>query len=290
MPTAGTAVVQAGCDSIQLAVMQHDGAPTELFMTGRVFGESAVMPKCASIDGVDILSGAAGSPVVQHLPGGLVVPTDGTERLLAKGGPPVADISNRCASDDQTQRFDVYGVVITGHIDGGTFTAKCALADFGTSWPPALRVTCHKNVDEPSTYSDASVMNQTFMGMVLTQTTLYASENHDAGGALQSLDPTLNIIARREPFDPKPPIPPMTVSGWMTGVSENAPPNPPMSQLEFFAASNLLGSDLCPPAPVGPPMPGMVSSPAFIARATGNGGHGPFSTEIFVRQCYSEGM
>src|SRR4051812_1882238 len=61
MPTAGTATVTTGCDLFQLAVIDHDGAPSELVLTGRIYGIGGVMGECAVIDGVDIVSSSATS-------------------------------------------------------------------------------------------------------------------------------------------------------------------------------------------------------------------------------------
>jgi hypothetical protein len=217
--------------------------------------------------------------------GGHDVAIDDEEDLLADGAAPVTDISGRCASDDPAQRFNVYGIVVKGRVDGGTFVANCALAEGGSRWPPALRVTCHKNVDLPADDGDVLVMSGSVMGMSFTTTQLSADAPHGAGGALQTLDGTLHVIPLRSFDDPGQPIPSQDVPGWMTAVAETLPPSAPASQMSFFASSNLLGSDLCPPAPSGPPGPNTVSPPVFLARATGNGGHGAFSTEIFVTQC-----
>ncbi len=289
-PAPGSAMVSVGCDLLQMAVMQGPGGGSELVLTGRLFGESASMPSCAAIDGVDILSGAAGSMVVQHLAGGASVTIDAEDQVLGAAAPPAADIVSRCASDDPSQRFDVYGIVVSGRVDGGTFQAQCALAEGGTRWPPALRVTCHKNVDQPGTNANVSVMTQSFMGMSFTTTQLFAEAPHGPGGALQTLDPTLFVIAQREPLDPGPPIPSHATTGWMTDVTETMPPTGPASQLSFAASSDVLGPDLCPAAPSGPPGPGTISPPAFIARATGTGQHGPFSTEVFLTGCLAESI
>ncbi len=287
MPAAGSAVITMDCDSLQLAVLQHTGAASDLRLTGRLFTAGTSSPTCAVIDGVDIVSGPAGSAVVQHLAGGESVPLDDEEELIATGTPPVADIEGRCASDDPAQRFDVYGVVVKGRVDGGTFQANCALAEGGGRWPPALRVTCHKNVDLPPDSGDVSVMTSTFMGMTFTTTQLFANAPHDAGGALQTVGTTLHIIAQRSPFDTAAPIVSHDTTGWMSAVSETLPPSAPASQMEYFASSNLLGTDICAPAPSGPPGPGYVPPPVVLAAATGTGQHGAFSTEIFITQCYA---
>jgi hypothetical protein len=44
-------------------------------------------------------------------------------------------------------------------------------------------------------------------------------------------------------------------------------------------------TQLCPPPMTGLPGPGYVPPPVFLARITGTGGHGTFSTEVFVNMC-----
>jgi hypothetical protein len=274
-----------GCDLLQLAVLAHDGAPSDVRLSGRLGAASTPAPTCAVIDGVDILAGSMGSAVVQHLPGGQSVTLNGEEARIATGTPPVADLVSRCASDDAADRFDVYGIIVNGHIDGGTFQAQCALAELGSRWPPALRVSCHKNVDEPPVYGSANVMTTVFSGMTFMQAQVSGQMPHDEGGAIQTLDPTLHIIARRSFQDSGGPIPSFDTTGWTADVSDESPPTPPASEMSFNASSNLLGTAVCPPGQGGPtPIP----TPAFLARATGTGQHGAFSTEIFVTACIAE--
>lgn len=284
-PTPGTAVTMTGCDLLQLAIIEHDGAPSEVRLTGRIYPIGSTPTGCAVVDGVDILSGGIGSALVQHLPGGETVTLDSSERELARGVP-VADLTDRCASDDQAMRFEVYGIVVRGRVDGGTFEADCARAEGGGRWPPALRVTCHRNIEEPPYGGNASVSLGSFMGTTFASTMLYAAAQHGPTGALTTVDSTIHVIARRESFDPGPPIASHDTTGWMGSASESGS-TPSYSQLQAFAGDAQFGTDLCPPPSTTPPGPGWIAPPVFLARMTGMGGHGAYSTEVFVNGCYT---
>jgi hypothetical protein len=281
--------VQADCDLLQLAVLQHDGAPTELLLTGRVFAAATgSSPTCALIDGVDVVQGQAGSTVIQHLDGGTSFSMDGEEHTIAQAPTAASDLVSKCASDDASDRFNGYGIVVHGRVDGGSFTAACAAASFEGRWPPALRLTCHANVDAPPTGSDATEMTSSFMGMTFTTGTIYADSPHDAGGALTTADDHVFVIPLRDPFDPGMPIASHDTSGWMGTVSEQPYLGGTASQFDMLASSDVLGPDLCPPPQMmNPPMYG---PPVFLARVTGSGQHGMYSTEIFVSGCIDEDL
>ena len=265
--------------------MKHDGAPTDLLLTGRVYVTSATMPKCALIDGVDVLAGPTGSPVVQHLAGGTSFTMDGGEHEIAFGTPAATDIVGKCASDKASDRFNGYGIVVHGRVDGASFTASCAQASFEGHWPPSLRVTCHDNVDGPPTGTDATEQTSTFMGMTFTTGTIYAFMPHGAGGALTSAASDVFVIPLRDPFDPGMPLASQDTTGWMGTVSEQPYLGATATQIEMLSTSDLLGPELCPNPPMGMPMFG---PPVFLARVTGMGGHGAFSTEMFVTGCMNE--
>ncbi len=284
-PTAGTATLDADCDLLQLAIMQHDGAPTDVLLTGRVFVVGASMSACAVIDGVDVVSGQAGSSLVQHLGGGTSFVMDGEEHPIASASPAASDFVSKCASDLPSDRFEGYGIVVHGHADGGTFTAQCARASNEGRWPPALRLTCHKNVDEPVASTDATEQTSSFMGMTFTSSTIYGSSVHQAGGALTSANGDVFVIPLRDPFDPGAPLSSHDTTGWMGSVSEQPYLGGTASQIEMLGTGDLLGTDLCPAPPMGMPTFG---PPVFLARVTGMGGHGAYSTEMFVTGCIDE--
>jgi hypothetical protein len=284
-PTPGSATITTGCDLFQLAVIDHDGAPSELVLTGRIYSTTGGSTQCALIDGVDIVEGSATSPLVQHLDGGASVLLDSAEREIARGVP-VAAIAAACTSDDPAMRFDTYGLVIRGRIDGGTFEADCARAEGGGRWPPALRITCHRNIEQAPNSGNATVSSSSFMGMPFSSTMLYASANHGPTGALTTVDSTIHIIAQRSIFDTGTPIASHDTTGWMGSANESGS-TPSYSQLQAFASTAQFDTDLCPPPMTGPPGPGYVPPPVFLARMTGQGGHGPYSTEVFVNQCFT---
>lgn len=282
-PAAGSATLSTGCDLLQLAVIDHDGAPSELVLTGRVFSTGSTSMPCAVIDGVDIVQSSAASTVVQHLDGGTSVLLDSSERELARGVP-VAAISAACTSDDPGMRFDTYGIVVRGRVDGGSFEAHCARAEGGGRWPPALRLTCHRNVDAAPYAGNAMVRSGSFMGTPYASTTVYAAASHGPSGALTSVDATIHVIAQRSSFDTGAPIASFDSTGWMGSANESGS-TPSYSQLQAFASSAQFDTTLCPPPMTGPPGPGFVPPPVFLARLTGQGGHGAYATEVFVNGC-----
>ncbi len=284
-PTAGTATHEPGCDLFQLAVIEHDGAPSELILTGRIYSVTGASGECAVVDGVDVVQGSATSPLVQHLDGGASILLDSSERELARGVP-VAAISSVCASDEAAMRFDSFGIVVRGRVDGGTFEAHCARAEGGGRWPPALRVTCHRNVDAAPYAGNASVTSSSFMGVPYASTMLYAAAAHGPSGALTSVDGTIHVIAQRSIFDTGTPIASFDSTGWMGSANESGS-TPSYSQLQAFASSAQFDTELCPPPMTGPPGPGYVPPPVFLARMTGDGGRGSYSTEVFVNGCHT---
>lgn len=280
-PTAGSATETMACDLLELAILRRTGLPDELRLSGRLFGTSGGSPTCAAIDGIDILSGTA---VVQHLDGGASIQLDSQEAELGRGVPD-ASIAARCLSDEN--RFGGYGIVVTGRVDGGTFTARCADAEGGGRWPPALRITCHDNVEAPPLETAPSVMLSSFMGMSFSSTTLYTVVPHDAGGAVTAIDATVHIIPQRSIFDPGLPLAPHDTGPWMGSVSESLPPLFAGSSLSLFSDATPFGTDLCPPPEMGIPGPGYIPPPVFLARITGTSGHGTFSTELFANGCHT---
>jgi len=275
----GSLAINLGCDLLHLAVMKRDGAATKVLLSGRL-GPTVSPAPCAVIDGIDILRGTT---VVQHVAGGEPFLVSSGEREIAEIADPVADITDRCASEDPSQRFDAYGIVLTGRLDGGTFTAKCAQAEGGSRWPPALRITCHQNLDAPTEQGNAHVDVYVVGGTSHPSSYLNAFARHRDGGAIKSLDTTLHILAVK-PYLTGMPVAPRDSTGWSAMASES---EAGLSQLNFLAVTDQLGEDLCPLVPDGPPGPNTPVGPAFLARATGTGERGRISTEIFAHSCLS---
>jgi hypothetical protein len=237
---------------------------------------------CAAIDGVDVIAGQPGSTLIQHLDGTSSFKMDGAEHEIARASPAAADFIGKCGSDTPSDRFEGYGIVVHGRVDGGSFTAQCARASNGGHWPPSLRLTCHRNVDAPGTGTDATEQTSSFMGMTFTTAMLYGFSPHGAGGGLTNVNGDVFVIPLRDPFDPGPPLASHDIPGWMGTSSEQPYLGETATQIEMLGTGDLLGSDLCPPPPTGMPMFG---PPVFIARVNGTGGHGAFSTEMLVTGC-----
>lgn len=279
-PTPGTDVLDASCDLVEVAILTYDDAPSEVVISGRVslFGGAS---GCAVLDSVDLLEGNVGSTVVQHLEGGGTLSLEGGVSPLGRGAPTSA-LAEVCATDDPARRFEPFGVVIRGRVDGGTFQATCARADAGSHWPPALRVTCHHGVSAPPSEGYAMVQHNTFMGHEFVASMLASSVTHAPSAALTSIDETIHLIPQRSIFDTALPLAPRDTVGWMGTVTESGE-TPSRSQLQAFVDQDVLGADLCPPPMT--PGPGYVPPPVFLARFTGQGQEGAYVTEVFVGAC-----
>ncbi len=284
-PASGSATLTAGCGSLNLAVLQHSGASTTLVLTGTLGFGGATQPTCAAVDGVDILDGTT---VVQHLSSVTTLATNSILEILATGSDPVSDITSRCSSNDATERLDPYGIVITGRATGGTFTATCGNSTLGTSWPPALVVTCHSNVDEPAVGGSVSVQASTFMGMPLVQTLVNADAPHGAGGSVTAVDSSMFVIPIAAVAFGATVIAPFDTTGWMTSATEATNFTMPTSFLALDMTSNPFPSALCPPASMTAPSPETPPPPVFLGRITGANGHGSFSTEALFNGCQVE--
>jgi hypothetical protein len=281
-PEGGSAMLTGGCTTLNLAVMQHSGGTTGLILTGSLGLDGPSPPACIVVDGVDIVSG---STVIQHLSSVITPATNNIFEVLATGTRPVSDITNRCTSNDPTQRIDPYGIVLTGRATGGTFKASCADSTLGTSWPPALVVTCHSNIDDPPMGGSVSVQSSTFMGMALNQAMVATDAPHGAGGALTSIDNSMFVIPAPAVAFGAMAIPAFNTTGWTTSVSEATNFPTPFSLINLDMASNPFPSTLCPPGTMGAPPPGTPPPPVFLGRITGMGGHGAFSTEAYFNGC-----
>lgn len=281
-PIPGSQMFVAACQSLNLGVMAHTGETTGIILTGVLGFETNPQPACTVVEGVDIMTGTT---VVQHLSSVLTPATNNILEVLATGTSPVADIENRCMSNDGAQRIDPYTVVITGKTDGGTFKATCGAQENGASWPPGIVVTCHQNLDEPTEGGGVSVQDSTFMGMPFNTAMLGADAAHGAGGALSSIDSSVFIIPGPAIAFGASPIAAFNTTGWMGTVTEAEGFSVPTSQISLNLESNPFPSSVCPAATMGIPEAGTIPPPLFIGRITGMGGHGPFSTEAIFSGC-----
>jgi hypothetical protein len=287
-PAPGSATFTGYCGALQLAVLQHTGGATTLMLSGSLEPGVASQSPCTVVDSVEILSGNTDGSPLQHMTG--VTPTSENTQLgiLAVGTSPVADITNRCSSNDPSDRIDTYGITITGHTDGGTFTAACGAIAGEGSWPPPLTVTCHSNIDSPPLGGNISIMSSTSMGITFTQTMIYTSLPNVAGATLSSVDSAMFVIPAMSPFNSGMPIAPFNTTGWMGSVTQQPYGTIPSSQIGLFATDNPFPSGACLPASMGLPEAGAPLPPIIIGRITGTGSAGAFSTEAYLGGCVTE--
>jgi len=271
-PTSGSMTSDAFCDFFELALFTSGGA-TEARLHGRMNG----LPEgaCAVIDEVEVQEGGA---TIGTLAGAGSF-TPGDERALLARGPALAPMTARCSSDEG--RFGGFGLIVRGRVDGGSFEARCADAEGGSRWPPALRVTCHENVDRQAFSAYAEV--RSFPGATLTS--LSASMPHGPGGAITAVDPTARVIGHASSAFGGPMVPaPFDLTGLVTNVSESSGPVlGPYSSLSMSAPDDPFGTILCPT----PTMPGPMSPPppVMLVRLTGTSEHGPFRSEVYIAGC-----
>lgn len=228
------------------------------------------------VDEVEVLEGGAAIGTLAGV-GSFVA---GTENALLARGPALASMVSRCASDEG--RFETYGLLVRGRYDGGSFEARCAAAEGGSRWPPALRVTCHDNVEEPARWASATVMS--FMGFTSTQ--LMLSLPHGPGAAITAVDGTVHVIPHTgTAFGAPPAPPPFDATGFTSSVAESeSPVVGTYSSVSLHSSEDSFGATLCPTAST-MPMPGEPPPPVFLAEITGTGERGAFSSEVYVSYC-----
>lgn len=278
-PMAGTTVGDAYCDLFELALFGA-GASREARLFGRVDPGTT---GCAVIDEVEVLEG---STTVATLPGAGVFASGEPRALLARG-PAVAAMTDRCAMEDR--RFGGFGLIVRGRMDGGSFEARCADAEGGGRWPPALRITCHEGVEDRAltAHADVSIFG------AFTSSTLSVYVPHGPGAALTGVDMRVRVIpSTYSLFGPPPTVTPYDSDGWSGSVSESPPSggNPALSQIYMSQMSAAFGTELCPPPSTGTPGPGDTPPPVFLVRITGSGELGPYSTEAYVDYCNTISM
>jgi hypothetical protein len=197
---------------------------------------------------------------------------------VAAAGPANTALAGLCATD--SGRFDGIGLVVHGHMDGGTFTATCGSNASGATWPPSVVLTCHTGLSKAPIGSDASVMS--VMGLAYDQ--MYGAIPQPP--VVTSIDPTVHIVPGTPPFSPVP-LSPSDTTGWMTSVSTMMQPDgSSVTNLSLVSSMDVLGSQLCPAGCAAPPCPS--TPPAFIVRVTGATDSGAFESELYVPMCPRE--
>ncbi|MFO0713193.1 MAG: hypothetical protein U0353_25280 [Sandaracinus sp.] len=273
-PSGGPASGGGYCDLFELAVMTNGGS-TEARLYGRLEPDGAT--GCVVVDEVEVLEGGTSIGTLAGV-GSFDV---GNPGALVARGPALPSMISRCAGDDE--RFDVYGLLVRGRYDGGTFEARCANAEGGSRWPPALHITCHENVDAPPGAGNGMVMG--FMGTSFTS--LYTTMPHGPGAAITGVDGTVHVIGHSASSFGAPMAPaPFHAMGFMASVGESGTPGGgPYSSITLSSPGDPFGAVLCP-TPVTMPGPGTPPPPVFLLGITGTSERGPFSSEVYVNACY----
>lgn len=276
-PAPGPAMNDAYCDLFELAIFDAGTAGAEARLYGRLSPNGHVDGTCATVDSVEVQEGGAR---IGELPGvgGYTV---GSESAILARGDVLPEMASRCAGDED--RFGGFGFIIRGRVDGGTFEARCADAEGGGRWPPALVVTCHENVDEPSAFGTYAMVETPVPGIVLTSVDV--SMPHGPGGAILDVDDTARVIPHVDPFGGGVAPPPFDVTGWSTSATESTAPAPGVhTQVSFWTMSDVFGPELCPTPPVDPG-PDFDPAPVMLFRFSGTSEHGAFSSETLVDDC-----
>jgi hypothetical protein len=272
VPSAGTMTISTECDLVQLAILRNGGA-AEVRVSGRVGVGNLSMPPCAIADSVDVVSSGMTVATIPGLPGSGAMSADSTP-LAA--GPANAALTKLCASD--SGRFDGVGLVVHGHMDGGTFTAMCGNNTPDMRWPPSVVITCHTGLTRAPLVSDAQVTSAMGIGMAYDE--IFSAIPQPP--VVTSVDPTVHIIPGT--LFAGTPLSPSDTMGWMTSESTMMEPDgSTVTDLSLVNVTDVLGSQLCPPGCTMPPCP--MVPPVFLARVTGATDSGPFESELYVPMC-----
>jgi hypothetical protein len=275
-PSAGSAVADAYCDLFRLALIDDGTGAVEARLRGRLMPNGLADSGCATVDSIEVQEGGV---TVGTLTGIGTYPHSNQNALLARA-PALPEMTARCGGD--TDRFGGFGFIIHGRMDGGTFEARCADAEGGGRWPPALVVSCHENIDEPSFSTYASV--DTF-GPGLVYTTIDATMPHGPGGALTTVDDAVHVIAEAYAFGGGIVPDPFDITGFSGSTSEGSAPGPgPYSSLYLSIDADPFGTELCPVGWTGTG-PEPDPSPVMLLRLTGTGERGAYSTEVYLDMC-----
>ena len=250
-------------------MIERPGEPAKLQLRARVSSGT-----CALVDQV-ILGSESNALQTIDIAGG-VQAVEYHETLFEVDA--AAPLTALCG--DEQKRIEPFGFIAKGRIDGGTFTAKCGPAGFGSGWPPHVVLTCHQGIWEQP-YAGNSMV-QPFGPYVSTD--LYAAFRHPSGSySLVSAAGDVRILPAAAPFSSTPPLSPFDTTGWTAYVSETTVSGTPISQLQLLSDEDELGTDLCPMIDPNEPFP--EPSPVYIAKVSGQTTEGPFTSEIFVDIC-----
>lgn len=288
VPLPGTTHTMLNCAEMELGVFfRTDTSDTFSLVTRLWGGLVASPPTCVLVDSVEFRTDGPDSPLIQEVnylsQGGRAIDfKQGGEIARAA---PAKEIVETCLSDQGADRFEPYGVIVKGRMDGGTFEARCSRAESGSRWPPALVQTCHQNLDSLPLYSFAQVVEIEFQGVKYTSTNLSVSVPHQPGGEWLSVDDTVKVMPYAGSFFSSTTLDPFLTEGW-TGVASDNPWAPSLgSQISLTADGAKFDATLCPLPSTEAPGPGAVAPPLIMARISGTTGRGPGYTEFLI-ECY----
>lgn len=274
-PTSGAATADAYCDLFHLALVDDGSGSVEALLTGRLRPNGLAEDGCATVDTIEIQEGGAAIGTMA----GVGAFDHGDQRAVLARGPALAEMTARCASDEG--RFGGFGFVIRGRMDGGTYEARCADAEGGGRWPPAIVVSCHENVDAPPFGAYVSIDG----AAGFTFTTIDVTMPHGPGGALTSVDGAIHVNAEAYAFGGGVAPEPFDATGFEGSVHESSAPLPgTYTSLYLSSMGDPFGMELCPFGWSGvgdPPDP----APVMLLTLTGAGERGPFSTDVYVDLC-----
>lgn len=268
-PTPGTNAQEVGCDQVRVGIIEHPGQAPRLDLRARISAGEG----CVIID--QIILGTEANPL-QTIDTGGIQAVEYSKRLLETEADPA--IAALCS--DEKKRVEPFGFVATGRMDGGTFTAKCGSAGFGTSWPPGVAMTCNSGITQAPLSGNSTVDSYAS----LTNTTLWSSFWHPAGsGKVTSVGPNVRIIPFVPPFSASPPMDAFDSTGWTGSASETTIDGAELSQVQAHNPTDVLGTELCPAWDPNDPTPG--AKPIFFARISGQTTEGAFFAEILTDIC-----
>lgn len=280
-PTAGPATSEGSCDFFHLAVLRH-GSAAEVQLYGRLRPDGAgAADGCTVVDEVEVLEGDTSLGTIA----GVGAFETGTPDALLARGPALDSMRAHCLTDEG--RFETYGLIVRGRYDGGSFEARCARAEGATHWPPALRMTCHENLDVPPLRGNLTL--PMLGGSVTTQ--VQFTVPHAPGAAITAITGDVRVMSHVSSIPPTPPATaPYSVPDLTGHVVEGATGTlGPNTIVNMFASRDVLGTTLCPSVP-SPPSPGDPLPPSLIMRVGGVSERGPFSTEVAFDLCTRGGF
>ncbi len=265
-PTPGGADLEVHCSEIRIAVMKDSSLPTRVHVAGRLWGFGEGEP-CVRVDQLQLLQG---DTIVQTVDAAGVVGPDGWSAEAEA----TTEVVGHC--DSESGRFEPFAILVTGRVDGGTFTADCGAHMGGGSWPPDGILTCHENIPVPPSHGDSMV--DVAPGM-WTMTTLDIMYPFDPAFDMTAVDSSVRIIPST--YASGMPIEPFDTMGWDAWIGSPSSANDWL-MVSLSHNEDVLGTEVCPPYsddPFADP------PPLFLARITGTNAGRSFSSEGYIDFC-----